>query len=146
MAMDRVEIGCTPYEEDCAQVGARDYDYAKVARHECKAYIAALRKVYGTEPEGAYLSIKSNAHDFGSYYEVVCRYEENNAEAAKYAWSLEIGLKTWAEAGMHAPVLYGAPGGPVLTPEDQWFYSDTMKAIYGDNPPDYTKDTDGAQA
>jgi len=138
MATDRVEIGCTPCEEDCAQTGSKDYDYTKLNKIECKAYIAALRKVYGDEPEGASLYTKSNPHDFGTYYEVAVRYDTNNEAATTYAWKLEAGLAKWADAGMHAPVLYGAHGGPVITPEDQWFYADTLKRLEGDK--------DGVQA
>jgi hypothetical protein len=63
MTQDIIWIGSTPSNEDCAQVGSPDY--ARNARIECHAYIDAIRKVCGQEPEGARLTIKSQPHDFG---------------------------------------------------------------------------------
>lgn len=91
--MDSIMIGATPYEEDCAQVGSDNYHTR--ARAECNRYIECLRKVYGNEPVGARLYIKSNPHDFGSYLEVECKYDENNEEAIAYAFRVENGLATW---------------------------------------------------
>lgn len=90
--MDSINIGATPYEEDCAQVG--DPDYRAKARAECNRYIECLRKVYGSEPSGARLYIKSNPHDFGTYYEVECAFDAT-PEAENYAFAVENGLATW---------------------------------------------------
>ena len=100
-----IEIGSTPNEEDCAQCGVTE-NYQSLARLECQAYIAALRTVYGTEPAGAELRLKGNRHDFGTYYEVVCRFDADTAEARDYAFKIEDGLATWSQAGMWAPVTY----------------------------------------
>ena len=35
---DHMSIGSTPPDEDCAQVGSRDYDYRKRAIAEVKRY------------------------------------------------------------------------------------------------------------
>lgn len=102
---DEMPIGCTPSDEDCAQLGVMD-DYPRWAKTECQAYIRALRKKFGEEPDGARLRVKSNPHDFGTYYEVVCAYDTDNEEATAYALKVEEGLATWEEAGMVAPVIY----------------------------------------
>lgn len=88
-----LEIGATPAEEDCEQLGP-NYDPQR-ARAECRAFIAQLRRQFGPEPEGAQLRIKSNPHDFGTYLEVACYYEDTNEEAANYAFDCE--GKAWTE-------------------------------------------------
>lgn len=100
---DYIEIGSSPVEEDCAQVGCEDY--SRKARIECNQYIAALRAKFGPEPDGARLYIKGNPHDFGTYYEVNCEYDDDLPESAEYAFKCEgEGPLTWAEVGMEAPV------------------------------------------
>lgn len=71
---DYINIGSTPCDEDCAQVGSQDY-YSR-ARAECERFRNLLRKKFGPEPAGARLAIKTFPHEFGSYLEVVCYYEE----------------------------------------------------------------------
>lgn len=82
-----VELGPVPSEEACAQVGTDEY--AHRARAECLAYITLIRQVCGEEPEGARLSIKSFAHDFGSYLEVVCYYNHDDEASMDYAYRIE---------------------------------------------------------
>lgn len=60
-----IEIGSSPYDEPCAQVGEDDY-LAKSLR-ECAAYKAQLERMF---PAGIFI-IKRFPHDFGSYREVV---------------------------------------------------------------------------
>lgn len=101
--MDYLEIGPVPPEEDCEQVGTEKYDPIH-ARKECQAYIEALRKKLGNEPNGARLRIRSNPHDFGTYSEVAAYYDENNEQATDYAFKCESeGPMTWAEVGMEKP-------------------------------------------
>ena len=85
---DFVYIGSTPADEPCQQVGMPSYDSA-LARRECRAFINQLRRVFGPEPEGAELRTKLERHDFGSYPEVVCAYDDDNAAAAEYAYRCE---------------------------------------------------------
>jgi hypothetical protein len=84
---DYIEIGPTPVEEDCVQVGADNY--GGLARRECNVFIEQLRRVFGTEPEGARLAIKRNPHDFGEYLEVVCHYDDELPDSVEYAFKLE---------------------------------------------------------
>ena len=93
---DYVNIGSTPPAEDCSQVGSDNY--YEEAKEECKRYIELLRKKMGVEPFGARLVIKSFPHDFGSYYEVVCYYEDSQPESVDYAFKCENETpETWDE-------------------------------------------------
>ena len=85
--MNYITIGPAPCDEDCVQVGADDYH--ERARPECKRFIALIRSTLGPEPMGARLAIKSFPHDFGTYEEVVCYYDENSEEATEYAFKCE---------------------------------------------------------
>lgn len=93
--MGYLEIGATPHGEACAQVGSTDYDSAALMRLECRAYINQLRRLYGPEPAGAALVIKTNQHDFGSYKEVAVNYDEENEAAVSYAFLVEEGAEFW---------------------------------------------------
>jgi hypothetical protein len=81
-----VDLGITaPPEEDCAQVGSKSYDYYDRARKEARALINQLRRMIGSEPDGARLSTKSHPHDFGSYLTVVCLYDDEDGISSAYA-------------------------------------------------------------
>jgi hypothetical protein len=96
---DYIEIGSSPCDEDCAQVGEADYE--RKARTDCTLYIGAIRKKLGKEPQGARLAIKKFAHDFGTYMEVVCHYDDNFQKAEEYAFKCESEAPTtWKEVGM----------------------------------------------
>jgi hypothetical protein len=95
---DHISIGPVPSDEPCQQVGTPSYS-PTAARAECNRFIEAIRKVVGTEPEGASLRVKSNPHDFGSYLDVVCYFEDGDEEATRYAYRCESDAPaTWAEA------------------------------------------------
>lgn len=82
-----ISIGSTPAEESCECVGP-NCDYDKM-RAECRRFIDAIRVTLGPEPDGAQLRVKGFPHDFGTYYEVVCYYEEENETAVDYAFRCE---------------------------------------------------------
>jgi hypothetical protein len=85
---DELDLGCTPSDEDCAQVG--EDNYSARARAECKAYIGQLeRQLLGTPRGGLTLRVKSNAHDYGSYYSVVACFDEEDEAAQRAAYRLE---------------------------------------------------------
>lgn len=87
MTMDYVCIGSSPAEEDCAQVGSDNYP--ELSRAECRRFIELIRSVVGPEPEGARLIIKSNPHDFGTYYEVAVKFDSDDEDASAYAYRCE---------------------------------------------------------
>ena len=84
---DYITIGCSPVDEDCAQVGQADYHERALA--ECKALIGQIRRVFGEEPEQAQLKIKAFPHDFGTYHEVVCYFNDDEDESMRYAFAVE---------------------------------------------------------
>jgi len=89
-----LSLAPTPIEEDCAQVGTADYTTR--ARAECRRFITLLRRKFGSEPEGARLTIKSFPHDFGDYLEVVCYFDETLPASVEYAYHCEDNLPaTW---------------------------------------------------
>jgi hypothetical protein len=103
--IDHLFIGPCPADEDCAQTGVTE-GAERLNRAECAAYIEALRKVYGPEPENAYFHIKGQSHDFGRYYEVLIYFEDRDEAASAYAFKVESGLATWSEAEMEPPFRY----------------------------------------
>jgi hypothetical protein len=90
---DYLEIGPTPSDEDCAQVGGDDY--YRLAQIECEIFILQLRRELGPEPPGAKLRTVSFPHDFGTYHEVVCYYDSN--EGLSYALDCESSNPNWDE-------------------------------------------------
>ena len=83
-----------PVQEDCAQVGTPGY--RDRALQECARFIQLLRQKFGPEPEGARLSVKWFAHDFGPYCEVVCYYNTDLQASVEYAFTCEDDLPaTW---------------------------------------------------
>lgn len=91
---DYLHLGPTPNEEKCAQVGVDDY-HSK-AHAECTRYIELLRKTFGPEPEGAQLRIKYEGHDFGTYLDVVCYFDDMFPDSIKYAYDLDANVpQTW---------------------------------------------------
>jgi hypothetical protein len=110
---DFVDIGGTPCNEACAQIGDRFPHGQELNKIECRAYVLALRRHYGPEPEGASLVIKANPHDFGTWREVRCTFERDSEAAREYAYKVENGLALWADARMVAPIVYDDAGRPL---------------------------------
>jgi hypothetical protein len=84
---DYITIGPVPCNEDCAQVGSENYQPR--ARRECEAFRRQIRRVMGAEPSGAELVIKSFPHEFGSYLEVCCKYDDASEAGVDYAFRAE---------------------------------------------------------
>jgi hypothetical protein len=101
---DEVDVGSGPADEACAQVGSKEYDYQTRAMAECRHFIVALKKKLGEPPEGCDLRIKSNPHDFGTYWSVAAKFDPTIQAATEYAYRCESGApRTWEEVGMSAP-------------------------------------------
>jgi len=88
MSRDYLELGPAPSDETPQQVGTPEYS-PSIARFECDLYRRVLRKQFGDEPREARLGIKSFPHDFGSYYEVVCYFDDQDETSMDYAFKLE---------------------------------------------------------
>lgn len=82
---DYLEIGCTPSAESCQQV---PYDDPQLARVECRAFINQLGRVF-PPVDGASFTIRSNSHDFGTYYEVAIVFDDGDESACDYAYRVE---------------------------------------------------------
>lgn len=84
---DYLEIGSSPAAEQCVQVGEDNYQTR--SRMECKIFIKQIRRQLGAEPSGAFLRVRSNPHDFGSYQEVACYFKDDMPDAVEYAYRCE---------------------------------------------------------
>jgi len=84
---DSIQIGSTPCDEECAQVG--EDGYSVKARAECQAFRNQLRRKFGPEPEGVSIRIKGNSHDFGTYYEVELSFDDSNEKACEYVYKVD---------------------------------------------------------
>ena len=108
MPYDEMGIGPTPCDEKCAQVGEENYH--ERAREESRRFIELIRKKLGPEPPGARLTITSNPHDFGTYLDVVCRFQEGDEEALAYALLCESEApRTWQERQWWPGAVSGPP-------------------------------------
>ena len=101
-----VDIGGTPANESCAQLGQTP-NFDVLNQLEVLAYKYAIIARYGAPPPGCRLTNLSNNHDFGRYVSLVLHLENELDEAVRdYAQTVEQGLGTWLEAGFRAPVEY----------------------------------------
>ena len=92
--IDYIEIGSSPWGEECAQLGSEGY--SERGRAECRAYIGQLYRLLEANgfrrnelPDGFALTVKGNSHDFGTYYEVVCRFSTYDEKAFDLSFWLE---------------------------------------------------------
>lgn len=106
MATCKMPLGCSPWGEDCAQVGTPGYGFRAVA--ECKALRAQLVRHYQAGcgsglPEGVTLVTKVNPHDYGDYFEVNVVFEDDSKAAVDAAFWLEANLpEEWDEEAQEA--------------------------------------------
>ena len=92
---DYIEIGSSPASESCAQVGGDNY-YER-AQKECRAFINQLWRFLSetkeinpaNQPEKFKLRVKSNPHDFGTYYEVAAYFDDEDDKSMDLAFYLE---------------------------------------------------------
>ena len=92
-----MEIGPTPYNEKCAQVGFEDY--RKDALKEMDAYINQLNRVFtDAESKGITFKQKWFDHDFGAYGEVCVYWSPEDSIANEYVYIIESSLPgNWDE-------------------------------------------------
>jgi len=89
---DYLNLGPTPCNEDCVQVG--EEDYPRRAKDECRRYIELLERRFPEVKEipGASFDIKAFPHDFGTYYEVCVFYDYDEARSTDFAFFVEENL------------------------------------------------------
>lgn len=85
--MSSINIGPCPTDETPHQLGSRNYAHNAIV--ECNRYKKLIRKLFGPEPSGTKLYVKSNEHDFGTYYELACWFQEDINHAKEYAYKVE---------------------------------------------------------
>jgi len=91
------EIGPTPYNEDCLQVGSAS---VWAMQEETQRYVDALIKYF--KPKHVKIAVKGFPHDFGYYYEAVVWFDEDDEAAIKEATWIENNLPgTWKEMEPH---------------------------------------------
>jgi len=94
-----LDIGSTPSGEDCAQLGSTKYDYYSLSMMELKAYANQLKRIFTDMPSGLSIVKKSNAHDFGTYYELNFKWVDGDRQSERYAYEAEGRLpEYWDEA------------------------------------------------
>lgn len=94
--VERLDIGPCPNGVSGVQVTDK-VDYIDAMKHECRVYIKQLERVYGAEAAGVRLAISSNSHDFGTYYDVVAKFDEDDETATAKAFEMEAGCEDWDE-------------------------------------------------
>ncbi len=86
--MEYLNIGSSPVDESCAQVGTDNY--RKQARLELNVLARQMRRIHPEPEDGsAYYSIKGFAHDFGTYHELVAMFDPDNEAACRWAYQAE---------------------------------------------------------
>jgi hypothetical protein len=96
MAKDFISIGCTPASENCVQVSKTEYYMDKMLA-ECDRYKEMLQAKFA-DCTKVTIAVKTFPHDFGSYAEVVVKYDDNDNEAAAQAIHIENNSPmTWSD-------------------------------------------------
>ena len=84
---DELYLGAVPNEEECIQVGSKNY--LERAEAECEQYIKVLKTKFQDMPDGLEFEIKHCPHDFGTYLEVVVTFDRYDEEQSEYAIKIE---------------------------------------------------------
>lgn len=86
---DKIEIGSSPYDEDCVQVDSKT-DYLPAMKAELQRFKAMLEALFPV-PEGVRASfvISWSVHDYGRRGEVAVQYDSEDLEALRFALNVE---------------------------------------------------------
>lgn len=87
MAKDYISIGCTPAAEECVQVSKTEY-YLDKMLVECDRYKTLLQTIFA-DCTKVTIAVKTFPHDFGTYAEVVVKFDDNDPEAIAQAIHIE---------------------------------------------------------
>lgn len=109
MGAEYLELGSTPIDEPCCQIGIQD---STLNRIECRIYKDMLERwISQHKPDLRdratmfYLATKAFPHDFGTYREVCAMYDEDDVAGMELAYWLESNTpETWDEEGRRALV------------------------------------------
>jgi len=106
----KLSLGSSPWGEECAQTVHEGYELRATA--ECRIYREQLIRVYQAAhnadlPKGCRVSVNPNEHDFGTYYDVVAKFDiDNDEEAIKAAFWLEANTPEEWDADANARLRY----------------------------------------
>lgn len=95
--MNKIHIGSSPYDEECAQVGSPDFHWR--SKVELQAFKEQLERLFPA-PEGAHYGIAWSNHDYGRYGEVVAVYNPESEEHTNWAFLAEDGCATWDDQAL----------------------------------------------
>jgi len=90
---DFLVLDSSPCDEDCVQVKSNE-NYIPAMRQECNRYKELLEKKFAGHLNLVQFKIKSFPHDFGTYYEVVVVFDDENEKATNIAYDIESNLPT----------------------------------------------------
>lgn len=87
---DYIELGPTPIEEDCVQMGIGT---SKAMRDECERFKQQLEREIPI-PEGvdAEYAVKRFPYEYDAYYEVVLYYDPDSLTSCEFAGMVEANL------------------------------------------------------
>ena len=84
---DYIELGPVPANEDCAQVGQPNFH--RDSTTEMDAYIQLLYRAFPKAEELNIFFVKKwFPHDFGTYGEVIAKYDADNEESTNYVFNV----------------------------------------------------------
>ena len=93
--VETMEFELTPYGETCVQVGSEHY--YDVYKHEAKAFIAQLERMFPKAKELLTFRVKGFSHDFGTYHQIVVAFREES-EQEELVYEIESNLpEFWDE-------------------------------------------------
>lgn len=90
MTREYLNIGPTPYDESCLQVGGMSSPNQR--RTESKVFANQIERYYPV-PEECSVVVKSFQHDFGNYHEVCVVYDCEDSDQSQWAYSVEADTK-----------------------------------------------------
>jgi hypothetical protein len=85
--IDELYLAPTPVCEPCAQLGQPDY-FAQT-RRETRAFLDQLLRHFGEPPAGAWFKVRRCHHEFGTYHDIVVRFDDQVEEAVEFAYRAE---------------------------------------------------------
>lgn len=97
--LESLELCSVPLDEECQQVGMPTFSRQKetLELQACKAQIERENKQL-FDTRNIRLSVKSNPHDFGTYRELVLKFNDEDEDACDAAYRIEACLpEKWDE-------------------------------------------------
>lgn len=90
---DTLYIGESPAGEKCASLGSDNY--YEDSQLILKIWREQIKRELGEPPSGVQLIIKGSPHDFGTYYSLFAKFDDDDAKASAYAYKCECTAEKW---------------------------------------------------